>query len=74
MDTAALVARMRTVGSDLAAVEVKAAARSLESALGMNYQAVLRRLRKLIDAGAVERAYAVNDRRQRYRFVRNLHP
>jgi ATP-dependent DNA helicase RecG len=42
-------------------------ARALEAALGMNYQTVLRRLRKLIEAGAVEREFARNSSRQQYR-------
>ncbi|MFH5229978.1 ATP-binding protein [Antrihabitans spumae] len=44
-------------------------AKALETALGMNYQAVLRRLNKLIERGAVEREYARNDRRQSYRLI-----
>ncbi|MQY30086.1 ATP-binding protein [Nocardia aurantia] len=44
-------------------------ARSLETALGMGYQTVLRRLRKLVDAGVVEREFARNSSRQQYRLL-----
>ncbi len=44
-------------------------ARSLESALGMDYQAVLRRLRKLVSAGLVERVHARTSRNQQYRLM-----
>ncbi|WP_063711943.1 ATP-binding protein [Nocardia sp. BMG111209] len=49
--------------------------RSLETALGMNYQTVLRRLRKLIDAGVVEREFARHSSRQQYRLrIPSRHP
>lgn len=44
-------------------------ARAIESALGMNYQAILRRIRILIDRGVIERTHARNDRRQSYRLI-----
>lgn len=49
-------------------------ARAIEKALGMNYQAVLRRLHKLLDQGVVERTHAATDRRQSYRLVQEERP
>ncbi|MEV3965460.1 ATP-binding protein [Nocardia sp. NPDC050193] len=43
--------------------------KALETRLGMNRQAVLRRLNKLIEKKLVERMFARNDRRQRYRLL-----
>lgn len=42
---------------------------AIENVLGMGYQTVLRRLKKLMDQGIIERAYARTDRRQRYRLT-----
>ncbi|WP_330183427.1 putative DNA binding domain-containing protein [Nocardia sp. NBC_01503] len=70
----ASVAEGSGIDADLDAIVQAIAAghdstKSLEAILGMNYQAVLRRLNKLIDRGAIERLYPRNDRRQRYRLI-----
>ncbi|UAK38203.1 hypothetical protein K8O93_24870 [Gordonia bronchialis] len=62
------------IAADLDAVEQAIAAghvtaRAIETALGMNYRAVLRRLTKLIDAGRVQRIGQRHSSRQAYRLT-----